>query len=168
MAKEQTPSIWERLDFIQNPADLQKYVGRMVYLLRYSDNLIGTTKIADMNLYLLENNVLEEYTDDPHDITLLYGVVLNSAALPAELPKDLPSDYKLYVIRQDRYSAMEHEAQEDLDDVVDYIEYAMEDEEELKISDIAVVYAKEMGFILQASSGGNEVTHNHRKSMGVI
>lgn len=158
---------WEKFDLIENTGDLQKYIGKMVYLLFYSYNMIGSTKLAEINTYLADEYVLDTYTDDPQDFEILYGLVLDVKELPMEIPPNMPGDHTLYTIKYDKYSTIEYEESESFVDVADYIEFNIDGgNDALEIHDFAVIFAKKMKLVLQAVSPGTEMTYGRRKALG--
>ena len=161
--------MWEKLDLMECPKDLQKYVGKMVYLLLYSENMVGSTKLIDINLFMASEDLLEIYSEDPPDMELLYGLVLDVADLPMEMPTDMPEDYKLYTIKHDTYSTVEHEEADNFEAAADYVEWGIDDGDSLlSINDFSVVFAKKMKLIIQTMSPGNEMTYDRKKALGVI
>ena len=163
------PKAWKKLDLIKNPDDLKKHLGKMAYLLFYSDTMIGSTKITDINAYLIEEGILETFTDDPADVTLLYGLVLNPEELPMELPDDMPENYGLFAIKYDNYSTMEHEEVNDFEAAAEYIEWGIETGDGLlDIEDFAVIFGINLAFTLQVMSASGAMSHDNKIALGAL
>jgi len=148
--KQRKKRIWEEIDFIQNPRDMQQHIGRLIYLLIDSETMIGSTRLADMNEYMARENILEVCSNDPSELTLLYGIVLNVKSLPMELPDGLPSEYELFVVRMDDYNTPEYELVTGIDDAIEYIECGVADSNGISdIDDFGVLFGIELTFKLQ-------------------
>jgi len=162
-------TVWEKFDLMECPKDLQKYVGKMVYLLFYSENMVGSTKLTDINAFMASEGILEIYSEDPSDMELLYGLVLNVEDLPMEMPDDMPKDYKLYTLKHDAYSTIEREEADDFEAAAEYVEWGIDDcDFSLDIDDFSVIFAKKMILTIQTMSPGSDLTYNHKKVLGVI
>jgi hypothetical protein len=168
MILQKQKRIWERLEFVQNPKDMQKYVGKMLYLLFDSATMIGSTKIADMNAYLSEEDILETCSNDPSELTLLYGVVLDVKALPLELPDGLPHEQSLYVVRMDDYNSAEHEIVDSIEEAIEYIEAGVADSDGVsEIEDFGLIFGVELSFKLQVVPSTFAASPQLREQLGV-
>jgi len=168
MALQSAKRVWERIEFVQNPKDMRKYIGKMLYLLFDTETMVGSTKISDMNDYLAEEDILETCSNDPSELTLLYGVVLDVTSLPLELPDGLPHDQDLYVVRMDDYNAAEYEKVDSIEDAIDYIEIAVSDLDGVSdIDDFGLIFGVELSFKLQVVSSTFAASPQLREQLGV-
>ena len=158
------------LRMLDDPESLNRNQGKSVYILLQCGDMSATTKITDLNRFLEESNVLSAYTDEPQDVTLIYGLVLNPAELPFGLPADVPKDHKLYVIMSDSGSTVELEEVDSFEAAVDYIEDGLLPggyTPGLDIEDFAVIYGKELKFKIQVVSSPTKITVKHKTAFGV-
>lgn len=153
---------------IESTMDLQKHVGKMVYLILYDDNIMGSTKLSEINECMLVEELLVTYVDDPANVTFLYGVVLNVAELPMELPGGLPHEYDLWAIKNDSFN-VESERLDDVEAAAEYIECSIEDSRDaLDLDDFAVLLARELQCVLSVISPSNEIPHAKKVALGVL
>jgi len=153
---------------IENPGDLQKHVGKMVYLVFHDECMVGSTRLAEINEYMASEDILDSYADDPSALTVLYGLVLDVRELPVEIPDGMPEAYNLWAIKHDNYSSMEHELMVDFEAVADYVEWGIEDGASvLDIDDFAIVFARELSGVLTIVSAGEGLTQERKRSLGV-
>jgi len=168
MASQNDKRVWEKIEFVQNPQDMQKHIGKMLYLLFDTETMVGSTRISNINTYLAEEDILETCSNDPSELTLLYGVVLDVTSLPLELPDGLPHDQDLYVIHMDDYNAAEYEKVDSIEDVIDYIEIAVSDLDGISdINDFGLIFGVELSFKLQVVPSAFIVSSQLREQLGV-
>lgn len=158
--------IWQELDLIDNIKELNKHVGSMVYILLYSDNMVGTTKIVDMNKYLMSENILKDYLSDNEGVMLLHALVLNQKELPDEIPIEVDVLYDMACLRITLSGVIEFEEKADIEDVIDYIEDEV-DKPHVSIDDFAVILYKKVPFMLQIETPSTDITYSQKKEMGV-
>jgi len=161
-------SIWEEIDLMQNTDDVNKNIGKMAYILINNDTLVGSTKVADMNKYLLRTEVISSYTEDPSDVTLLYGLVLNVCELPTKLPDDISIDGSLFVMMREIDTAIEYEEMCTIEEIVDYIEHNIHLYGSLDINDFSVIFGTKLNFSLNVISPvSTHINLAQRAALGV-
>lgn len=158
--------IWEEIDFIDSIEELNKHVGSMVYILLYSNNIIGSTKLSDVNKFMESEDILNEYVDDTEGVMLLHALVLNHKELPENIPSDLVIHYNVACLKANITNTIEFEEQTTIDDVIDFIEFEME-ASNLDIDDFAVIVYKKVDFTLQCRVPDTVMTVSHRRELGV-
>lgn len=141
------------VDPITDVDDVNKNIGKNIYLLIIDEVLIASTRKADLNRYLGDDKALIDIDNyDPEETLLLYGLVLNPVELPYELPKELQENDLWLIKNQSRGSLMGLvvcEKCEDMADVTELIELEIKNDADLNIEDFAVVVGQRMDLVLQ-------------------
>jgi len=149
------------IEFIQDIEDLNKEVGKNVYILIVDDIMLASTRKSDINEALAEEKhlVSELMSKDRKtisEINLIYGLLLDPLELPLELPQNLAEEYDIWVLKKDHSinlaGSIEYEVCDNIEEATCVIETCMEKQSTLEIEDFAVLMATEVDLILQVES----------------
>ena len=128
--------------------------------------MVGTTRIVDVNKYMMSEDILSAYNNDTEGVMLLHALILNNQELPGDIPADLKGKYELACLKSTLAGAIEFEEQTDIDSIIELIEDELENPH-VSIEDFAVILYKRVPFVLQATSPSIEIGINHKKEIGV-
>lgn len=140
-------------DTISDISEINKHIGKTIYLLIVDDLIFGSTRKTDINRYLEDDSSLVGIDDyDEDDTTLLYGLVLDPQKLPYELPLELKLN-DVWMLRKHSEAALigmvELFRNIDIEEAVNSIEEAIDSDSALSIEDFAIIVGRELNFVLQ-------------------
>lgn len=128
-----------------------------LYVIYAQDVAIATSYKADMDKFLQsdETNV-SLYDANLEEIILIHGLVLDPLVLPFEISSSLMKDRKLWLITETAdITLMEPYA--DIVDLIDGIEYYLDQDPTMDIDDFAVLLAEELDLGLSVSKTGTSI-----------
>jgi len=154
-------NIWTKRDYLQTPADLNKNIGKGVYVLFEDSFMVASSRKSDMDAYLEETGMLEKYIDDNDKIELFYGLIIDPKALPKDTPK-MAENYSIYVIAPDN-GVIDYSDVDSLDKAIKGIESLFAYDTDLTIDDVALVYGTPINMKLQIIAPDKFITNEDRK-----
>ena len=143
--------------FAEQTEEINKFAGKIVYALCYEGNVLVTTRMAAINDFMKDNDLILNFVDDQDNFKIFYGILLNPEILPQKLPTDKQfENCELILLRYNNYNCIEVDDSfsQSIEMVIDDIEHRMERDHNLEIDDFSVLYGRRVDLIIQVKPPG--------------
>lgn len=144
-------------DLIEDMRELHIYGSKKNLYLLYSDGQIrASTAKIDIIKHLEDDDAIVKYDEESDDTILLFGLLMDPTSLPYEIPPNLLTGRKLYLLVESG-TEMEYEQYDEIEEVTDAIAELMQTNQDLEIEDFAVLLAQEIPIVLTPGKTGEPV-----------
>jgi len=145
-------------DLMEDMKDLHvEGLKKNVYLLMTNTDMRGSTTKTDIEKHLASNSAIVIYDGAPsEDAHLYHGLLLDPASLPYEIADHIMKDRCFYLIIESGRE-IECEDYDSLEEVTETISHLMAMNEDLEITDFAVLLGSEIELILTPAKSGDMV-----------
>lgn len=129
-----------------------------LYILYIQDTIVATTHKMDMDKFLQgDANVVSIYDEDIEQVILIHGLVLSNTELPFGIYRDIMKGRQLWLFVNEFDGSTVMDPYPTIHTVTQAIEGYLEDQEELEISDFAIVLGEEITLGLMVSKAGDQL-----------
>lgn len=129
---------------------------RCIYIAIVGDYMMCDTVKADMDKYLASDESMVSPLLDVNDTTLLYGLVLDIEKLPYQIPEKVMKDKCLWLLC-DKSGEVSYELHTTMAEVTEAIEYYLQKDNDVDITDFAVILGEELELSLSVSKSGSYI-----------
>ncbi|KKN45498.1 hypothetical protein LCGC14_0682470 [marine sediment metagenome] len=137
--------------------EINEKVDKCIYIVKINDIIIGSSWKNDLDKYLCSDECLIGPHDDISTVILIYGWVLDPLALPVKIPASSLQDNRLWLLMNDVGNSIIMEPCNDIQEVTDSIEKALDSDEGISIDDFAVIMGEEMDLALVVEKTGETI-----------
>ena len=145
-------------NLVESLKEINKKVDKCIYLVKIDGVIVGSTWKADLDKYLCSDECPLSPQDDISDVILIYGWILDPLALPVEIPASSLRDNQLWLLTNDVGNSVIMEPCNDIQEVTDAIEKAIDSNEGISIDDFAVIMGEEMELSLAIEGTGQTIS----------
>ena len=137
--------------------EINEKVDKCIYIVKIDDIIIGSSWKSDLDKYLCSDECLISPQDDISTVILIHGWVLDPLALPVKIPASSLQDNRLWLLMNDVGNSVVMEPCNDIQEVTNTIEKALDSDEGISIDDFAVIMGEEMDLALVVEKTGETI-----------
>ena len=129
-----------------------------LYILCIQDTIIATSYKADMDKFLIsDEHAVSVYDDNITDVVLMHGLVLDNSVLPFDISPELMKGRQLWLFVDGFDGSVIMDPYPSIVTIVKAIEGYLKNDEDLEISDFAVLLGEEITLGLSVPKAGTHI-----------
>ena len=144
-------------NLVETIKEINEKVDKCVYVVKINNIIVGSSWKSDLDRYLCSDDCLVSPQDDISDVILIHGWILDPLALPVKIPTSSLHDNRLWLLMNDVGNSVIMEPCNDIQEVTDAIEKALDSDEGISIDDFAVIMGEEIDLALVIEKTGETI-----------
>lgn len=144
-------------DLMEDMKDLHtEGLKKNVYILLSDGQIRAATTKTDIEKHLASDEAIVKFDGNADDTKLFYGLLMDPASLPYDIAPTYLANRKLYVLAESGRD-VEIEEYDEIEEVTEAISDLMGINDDLEITDFAVLLGSELSLVLAPGKSGESI-----------